>query len=146
MTRTQNYCCDNTRVKITRHIVPDEDRINILPEHFGILAMVFEGEVYGWLKFLAKEYSGGYWHFYRLSNGGFYMAPCLDRSFDVVNPGNHFEGTLSADAVGIAACCFAMGHLAFDYRDNDVFAVLFHKLREFALDHDESALILRLID
>jgi hypothetical protein len=32
----------------------------------------------------AEDYSGGYWEFYTLRKGGFYMSPASDRSFHVI--------------------------------------------------------------
>jgi Antirestriction protein len=37
--------------------------------------LTVERTVYDVLNELAPDYCGGYWHFYALSNGGFYMAP-----------------------------------------------------------------------
>jgi len=54
---------------------------------------------------LAHEYKGGYWDFYTLSNGGFYMALNSDASFDVICD-NQYRGNLSADALGITACLY----------------------------------------
>jgi len=34
-----------------------------------------ENLVYLWMKKLCDEYNGGYWTYYKLSNGGYYMAP-----------------------------------------------------------------------
>jgi hypothetical protein len=64
---------DSTGITGTR--VPDEERMNTLPSHFGRHLLTVENAIYGWLRELSREYSGGYWHFYELSNGGFYMAP-----------------------------------------------------------------------
>jgi hypothetical protein len=41
--------------------------------------------------------------YYELSNGGFYMAPCLDKKLTMFVEGNGYEGILSADAAGIVA-------------------------------------------
>jgi hypothetical protein len=63
---------DNTPITAAR--VPDEERMNTLPTHFGRHLLNVENATYAWLRELSEEYSGGYWHFYELSNGGFYMA------------------------------------------------------------------------
>lgn len=145
-TRAQNPLSDNPPEKLTRTVVPDGERLEALPNHFGVLAFIFEGKVYDWMEFLSADYRGGYLEFYRLSNSGFYMAPKTEASFHIVNPGNYFEGDLSADAAGIAACCFALSTLSFDYPDNAVFAERFYQLRDFAIEHAEGAEILRLLD
>jgi hypothetical protein len=64
---------------VTASLVTGEARPDFLPFYFGTRRMLRgEALVYGWMKRLCKSYDGGYWHFYTLSNGGFYMAP--DRS------------------------------------------------------------------
>jgi hypothetical protein len=54
--------------------------------------------------YLCADCRGGYC---RLPNGGFYMAPDDEWLFHIVNPVSGFEGDLSADGSGVAACCFA---------------------------------------
>ena len=61
---------------------------------------------------------------------------------------NGFEGTLSADAIGITACLYAYSHLSFT--DSPDFAEKcaqqYHLLREFMLEHPEAKAILKAID
>ena len=61
---------------------------------------------------LSEDYGGGYWLFYTLDNGGFYMAPDSDGKFQVISP-NGWEGFMSADAFGITVCLFAYSNLSF---------------------------------
>lgn len=136
---------DNTLRGIERHIISDDARLDALPNRFGRLGIILEMKIYDWMEFLTADYRGGMWNFYRLSNGGFYMAPKTDQTFHMVYSANSFEGALSADASGIAVCLFAMSNLAFDYPDS-VLSERFHQLREFALDHPEVSMIFRLID
>jgi hypothetical protein len=105
--------------------------------------MTVEGAVYDWMARLSPGYQGGYWHFYELSNGGFYMAPTLER-LHVVSP-NGFEGTLSAEAAGITACLFTFSHLSFVI-NSDIFAEHYHQLLPFAIEHAEASLILGATD
>ncbi len=58
--------------------------------------------MYGVTGKLSSDYHGGYWEFYKLSNGGFYMAQDTGRKFQVFCE-NGFAGELSADALGITA-------------------------------------------
>jgi hypothetical protein len=67
---------------------------------------------------VTDEYRGGHWHFYELSNGGFYMA---------------------------AACLFAFSHLSFQIQ-NDVISRHYYELRDFALEHAEATAIFGAID
>jgi hypothetical protein len=70
----------------------------------GLFGMHFplklEPAIYKFAEYLSSEYNGGYWHFYTLSNGGFYMAPDDDQPFQV-SSANGWEGKLSADALGL---------------------------------------------
>lgn len=74
-----------TRKTITARQVPESQRLDVADRHFGIrFPLQFEPMVYRFAEQLAESYTGGYWQFYSLSNGGFYMAPDLDESFGVL--------------------------------------------------------------
>ena len=109
--------------------------------------MKLEPLIFNLTDHIADNYSGGYWDFYTLSNGGFYMSPCSDEPFNV-SCENGFEGRLSADALGIMVCLYAYSHLSFSDKNgfDEVCAEHYHLLREFALDHDESRGIFSAID
>lgn len=65
-----------THELVTATLVPMEHRMTFLPEFFGAKYMIRgEGLVYVWMGKLCKEYRGGFWQFFTLSNGGFFMAP-----------------------------------------------------------------------
>jgi hypothetical protein len=107
--------------------------------------MRFEAAVFNWMHRFAPDYWGGYWQFYDLSNGGFFMAPdggthrvCIDS--------NGYAGTMSADAAGITTCLFACSHLSFHDPRGELFAERFHQLREYALGHPEAGEIFSAID
>lgn len=125
--------------------VPCDERPQILPRHFGRYMMSVENAIYSFMRKLCPAYNGGYWHFYELSNAGFYMAPDSENRFDVYVDGNGFDGTLSADAAGITACLFAFSHLSFAI-DHDTIPRHYHWLRDFAMDHAEARYILAAID
>jgi len=59
--------------------------------------------VYQFAEFLSGDYRGGYWHFYTLSNAGFYMAPFRERYF-AVSAEKGCEGELLGNARGVSAC------------------------------------------
>jgi hypothetical protein len=46
--------------------------------------------IYGITDRMAEGYDGGFWEFYTLSNGSFYMAHAGDRVFHVTRS-NHFD-------------------------------------------------------
>ena len=98
---------------IHRELLSDAQRIIHTAQIFGMaFPMKLEPTVYSMTDMLADAYRGGYWDFFRLSNEGFYMAPHSDKMF-IVYSSNGYNGTLSADALGIAVCLFAYSHLSF---------------------------------
>jgi hypothetical protein len=62
----------NATVKAVR--VPESKRMNTLPRYFGRQLMMGEALVYQSLQSVCDAYSGGFWNFFELSNGGFYMT------------------------------------------------------------------------
>ena len=144
---------------VTATLVNEKERQNFLPNFFGEgfysvnggpsrpVMVLGESLVYYWLDNLAEDYNGGFWHFYKLSNGGFYMAPDLEKSLRISVYGNCFEGDLSPDAAGIVATLFALGNLAGAVEnDNLRFSELYHLLLSFVPGHPEGHLICRAID
>jgi len=132
---------------ISAELVPEALRIDVADGLFGMrFPLKLEPAIYKFAEYLSSEYNGGYWDFFRLSNGGFYMAPRLDGAF-AVSCENGYEGALSADALGIAACLYAYSHLSFDGNHfDDICAQQYHWLREFAMEHAEAAGVLAAID
>ena len=136
---------NNGTAKIEAYRVSVHARIGTLPRHFGPRMTVVEDRVYHFMREFVSEYKGAYWEFYELGNGGFYMAPvCEQVKFRVHS--NDFAGTMSGDAAGITVCLFTFSHLSFQLPESENFSRHFHKLREFALNHDEASLILAAID
>ena len=96
------------------------------------------------------EYNGGYWQFYALSNGGFYMAPrnmAGDDTIFSVSCVNGFEGQMTADALGIVASLYSFSNLSFgDGAFAEACANHYHLLLEYMFGHPEVRAILRAID
>jgi hypothetical protein len=132
---------------VTRDLVPEDQRMIVVERLFGMaFPLQLEPVVYGITDRMAEEYTGGYWHFYTLSNGGFYMAPVDDGLFHV-KCRNMYEGDLSADALGITACLYAYSNLSFSLSDiAEEYARHYHLLREYMLGHPEVREILGAID
>jgi hypothetical protein len=132
---------------VTRELVPEDQRMSITERLFGIhYPLRIEPVVYGITERMSKDYSGGYWEFYTLSNGGFYMAPSGEDVFHVTCD-NMFEGDLSADALGITACLYAYSHLSFsNTRFARVSACHYHRLREYMFEHPEVKFIVQATD
>jgi hypothetical protein len=129
---------------VEARLVTGEARLRTLPKHFGPRQLTVEHAVFAWMAKLAAEYRGGFWQFYELSNGGFYMAPDLQPLHLRVD-GNGYDGQMSADAAGITACLFAFSHLSFQYSD-DMMGRHYHQLHEFAAAHAEAAAIFAACD
>ena len=139
-----NTPIDPTSQKVTVLRVSDDERVNTLPRHFGRNMMRVEDSVYNYMRQLVREYRGGYWQFYELSNGGFYMAPEMERvKLEVV--GNGYSGEMSAEAAGITVCLFAFSHLSFALKD-DAMTRHYYQLRDFAIEHAEAGEILSATD
>ena len=132
---------------LTRELVPEALRISVTGKYFGLrFPLSVEPTVFGITERMARDYHGGYWDFYTLSNGGFYMAPSGDDVFHVTC-NNCFEGDLSADALGITACLYAYSNLSFSNgRFARVSARHYHLLREFMFEHSEVKAILGATD
>ncbi len=133
--------------EIVRVKVRTKDRTDVAHALFGIqFPMRLEPTVYGFAGNIASEYNGGHWEFYRLDNGGFYMAPSSDTPFKV-RCENGFEGTLSADALGITACLYTYSHLSFGEGEfAETCARHYHLLRDWMFEQPEVRQILRAID
>jgi Antirestriction protein len=132
---------------INRKTIAVHKRVQHTADLFGLSFPIrLEPTVYHLASLLAEGYNGGYWHFYSLSNGGFYMAPKSESRF-YVSCENGFGGELSPDALGIVACLYAYSNLSFG---EGVFAQRcaehYHRLREYALVHAEAGAILAAID
>lgn len=132
---------------ITRQLVADEQRVTHTAALFGLgFPLKLEPFVYFMADTMCEDYDGGFWHFYALSNGGFYMAPHTDADFKV-SCENGFKGDLSADAFGIVCCLYAYSHLSFGEGEfAQICAEHYHLLREFMYQHPEVSAILRAID
>mgnify|MGYP001821558361 CR=1 FL=1 len=132
---------------VTRDLVPEDQRLAITEQVFGMaFPLQLEPVVYGITDRMTEEYTGGYWDFYTLSNGGFYMAPAEDRVFHVKCQ-NMYEGSLSADAFGITACLYAYSNLSFSLSDiAREYARHYHLLREYSMEHAEVREILGATD
>lgn len=61
---------------------------------------------------------------------------------------NHWQGSLSADALGVTACLYAYSNLSFS--NDEIFGKLmadhYHWLRAYMFDHPEVAAILGATD
>lgn len=119
-------------------------RLEFLPTYFGKYALQGENFVYVWARRLCPDYTGGLWNFYKLRNGGCYLAPSSGE-FHTQCSLNGFEETLNADAFGIVVTLFALYELC-ERCDCESFANLYHLLRNYIPMHSDAASIWRAID
>jgi len=138
---------DGIASPVYRDLVVEAERSKVASERFGSRFVWFESFVFDSAGGLCEQYDGGFWEFYRLSNGGFYMAPSQPERFRVICE-NGYEGEMSADAFGVTACLYGYSLLSFSaaVELGDACARNYHLLRQFMLEHPESHAILSAID
>lgn len=133
---------------IPRRLVPEADRMATVNRLFGLSYILqLEPSIFQYAEHLAApQYNGGYWHFFKLSNGGFYLSLRSDTIFSV-SCDNGFEGQMTADALGITACLYAYSNLSFGKGQfAQTCAEQYHLLREYMFGHVEVRSILQAID
>jgi hypothetical protein len=128
-----------------RKVTDANERLQCLPEIAGLDYVVLEQTVYGLLRTLNADYDGGFWEFYRLSNGGSYMAPNTSKSFHMFCAGNGFEGDVCANTAGIITT--AMAYSCLSFRPNaDHFARAYELLSEFIFQQTDAGIIRAALD
>ncbi len=132
---------------ITCTVVPEPERLSFVEKLFGLrYVTLLEPTVFDMAGMLAADYSGGYWEFFSLSNGGMYAAPRGDTTFNVCCQ-NGFESKLSANALGLTAYLYAYSELSFgEGAFGDLCATQYHLVREYMFQHKEVKAILRAVD
>ncbi|MGS3345254.1 antirestriction protein, partial [Citrobacter amalonaticus] len=84
--------------------VPDEQRAAFWPQQFGSIPqwITLEHHIFGWMDRFCRDYSGGIWNFFTLSNGGAFMAPENenDEKWTLFNSMNGNGAEMSAEAAG----------------------------------------------
>ena len=72
------------QLKITKSVVAELDRSDFINGLFGLMfPMIIEPAIFAFASRLSCEYQGGYWQFYSLGNGGFFIAMTSNK-----NPGH----------------------------------------------------------
>lgn len=145
-----------------RLAVDNVTKIDMQPVPFGAVFYEFmnsherESLFYYWADELSDDYCGGSraghgyvcnarWEGRRLSNNSFYVVPMGSPLHRVSVAGNGYEGTMTAEAFGITLSLFALGQIA-NTTEDDSDILLYHALRDYALDHSESVEIMAAID
>ncbi|MBK6593289.1 MAG: antirestriction protein [Burkholderiales bacterium] len=132
---------------ITSHLVPEHARMDTVDRILGIgFVLKFEPCLYNITGQLSSQYTGGYWEIHTLSNGGLWMNPRTKKKF-AVRCQNGFEGTMSAEALGITSCLYSYSLLSFETGTfAETMAEHFQWLRAFACSHPDARAILSAID
>ena len=125
--------------------IPEEKRMAFLPRFIGNRMLTFENAVYTFADRFCATYKGGYWRFYELSNGGFYLAPQTRSPLSISVESNGFEGDLSADGFGVVCTLFALNALLWSAPD-EVTEKRYYALRDYADQHPDAAEIYGAID
>lgn len=135
----------STEEKITATMVASEEgRMKFLPRVAGNQFLKLEGLIFHFMGKLCGDYKGSMWEFYDLSNGGFYLAPRIEK-MNLAWADNYFEGTVSGDAAGIIASLFAINTLA-NLNACEKMTDAYYALLDFACQHEEAGEILSAID
>lgn len=129
---------------VATKVEDDEARLMCLPRVAGARCVLLERTVYGILGGMCAAYEGGYWDFYELSNGGFYMAPASEQVFHLSCP-NFFEEDVCADTAGVIATAHAYSHLSFAPMGTP-FARAYHLLAAYISQRKDAALIHAALD
>lgn len=123
----------------------DEDRLDFLPNNVGKHFLRYENLTYDFMRKACKDYSGGFWDYQTLSNGGFYMTFQTDKKLRLVWPDNYFDDEMSADAASI--CIGLMTQNAFAWHvEPEKFTDKYHALLDYAAQHKEAGLIYAFIN
>ena len=129
--------------------VPDEQRAAFWPQQFGSIPqwITLEPHIFGWMDRFCRDYSGGIWNFFTLSNGGAFMAPENenDEKWTLFNSMNGNGAEMSAEAAGIAVCLIAYSHHACR-TECDAMTEHYYRLRDYALLHPDCHAIMRIIN
>lgn len=133
---------------ITKTLVPEGARLAITPRYLKHKYLSGESTVYAVMRSMCREYDGGYWNYYELSNGSFYMAPKADPVEKIkICCVNMYEGEVSYEVAGIITCLYVWCQLANDTED-DHFIELYHNLLDYCrqLPDEEYSAIRRAIN
>jgi len=129
---------------VATRVTDEQERLLCLPRVAGARCVVLEHTVYAMLRAICDTYDGGFWDYYKLSNGGFYMAPASESLFHLVCE-NYFERDVSADAAGVIATSYAYSHLSFSI-GGERFGLASRQLSSYIAQREDAVLIFAALD
>lgn len=140
-----NTCTDYS---VAMNVVSDAQRPDFWFNHFGKIKgwATFEVMTFTTMGQFCEAYNGGYWEYCALSNGGAFIYPDIsEEALTLFNMHNGNEAVVSCEAAGIVVCLILYSIWSFQTK-SEVMCDRFYQLRDYALQHAESAAIFHLID
>lgn len=138
----------STESTIAVTLVPDEQRLDFWFNHFGAVKGWTTFEIVTFTTFgqFCEAYNGGYWEYCILSNGGAFIYPDIsEEALTLFNMHNGNEAQVSCEAAGIVVFLILYSIWSFQTK-SELMCDRFYQLRDYALQHSESAAIFHLID
>lgn len=133
---------------MTGNRVSDHQRTKFWQTYFGTVKgfATFEVVIFTIMGQFCDEYTGGYWEYCTLPNGGAFICPDLGHeTLTLFNMHNGNEAILSPEAAGVAVCLMLYSQWSFR-TESEVLVNRFHQLRDYAIQHPETSAIFYLID
>lgn len=125
-------------------LVRENKRLDFLPKYFGNSFVKAEQMIFNLMRRLSSDYTGGYWEYFELNNGGFFLEPpTISEGYNLFQEGNGFEGKVSSEAAGIIVTMMIINHLCWE---DESLVPYFYKLEEYALNHAEKKAIFCALD
>lgn len=132
-------------------ITAPKARLDFLFSKLRSQCIAFENAVFNTMGKLCSEYNGGFWKFYNLSNGSFYMQP--PKSYELCSP-NGFMDEVTAQEAGIIVTIMMLSEFSFYTHEKGLnedcerISNYFHQLRDFifTLPEDSQSKIFCAID
>ena len=132
--------------RISAKLCTNDERLSFTSELFGpVLMLQGESLVLDVHKQMTGRNYSGHWHYFKLTNDGFYMAPDNDEAQPIAWGGNGKVEELTSDASGIVATLFALNAIHQEYGAWQP-DLLFDLLQDFAREHAECQKIFRILD
>jgi hypothetical protein len=140
------------QTKITATTLPTPQRAAFIPALASPRYMMnFEGGLFNLMGQADASYTGGFWEFVKLSNGGAFAYPRQAEGWEMASM-NYWSGHMSDEAAGIAITICVCSLLSFKAAEdgNDAagqkLSNNYYMLRDYAAEHAEAAAIFAFID
>lgn len=131
--------------QIAAVLLKPQARLACLPRHFGPRYVLVENAVFDMMGRLCPRYTGGYWDFYELSNGGLFMAPAGAEQYRLECDGNGYAGDFTPYVAGIGVCAMTYSQLSF-WPNGARMAEMYYRLRDFIELQPEARQLYALLD